>query len=338
MRGDFLLMKIETFHDLMKMAGGFQPAKIFLTANDLNVFMHLKEERRAEDLAEELDVQPRALRILLDALVALGLLHQRAGLYCNAELAQTWLSGGPAYRGNIFKHLHHCWLAWNDLENVLRRGHQAETMEQAVLEDSEHWNRIFISAMDDVTRELAQQVVPQLDLNECDSLMDLGGGPGTYVAAFLERFPHLHDVRLFDLPSTLQVAREKLAARGLLERVRLIPGDCTRDDLGQGLDAVWISQLLHSQDEESCRLILQKVFDALNPGGQILIHEFFLDEERTSPLRPAIFSVHMLVMTQAGRSYSHNEVAGWLKDKGFEQIQWQRVSDDTGVVMGRKLS
>lgn len=331
-------MKLETFHDLMRMAGGFQPAKIFLTANDLDVFMHLREERRAEDLAEELDVQPHAIRILLDALVAMGLLDKRGGFYRNAELAQTWLSGGPAYRGNIFKHLHHCWLAWNDLENVLRRGHQAATMEQVVLEDSEHWNRIFISAMDDVTRELSQQVVAQLDLHDSDSLMDLGGGPGTYVAAFLERFPQLRDVRLFDLPNTLQVAREKLAARGLLERVRLIPGDCTRDDLGQGLDAVWISQLLHSQGEESCRLILQKVFHALNPGGRVLIHEFFLDEEHTSPLRPAIFSVHMLVMTQAGRSYSHSEVALWLKDMGFEQIEWQRVSEDTGVVMGRKPS
>jgi ubiquinone/menaquinone biosynthesis C-methylase UbiE len=331
-------MKLETFHDLLRMAGGFQPAKIFLTANDLDLFTHLHQERSAAELAALLEVQERGLKILLDALVAMDLLTKQNGRYGNGALAQTYLSGDAAYRGHIFKHLHHCWSAWNELESVLRRGHQAKTMEQEFLEDSAYWNHVFISAMDDVTWELAPQVVAQLDLHEAGCLMDLGGGPGTYAAAFLEQFPQLREVRLFDLPQTLKVAREKLAARGLLDRVQLVSGDCTRDELGQGLDAVWISQLLHSQDDDSCRQILGKVFRALNPGGQVLIHEFFLDEERTSPLRPAIFSVHMLVMTEGGRSYSHGEAAGWLKDLGFENVAWRRVSDDTGVVMGRKPS
>ncbi|WP_305044783.1 methyltransferase [Geoalkalibacter sp.] len=329
-------MKLETFQDLLRMAGGFQPAKIFLVANDLDLFTLLGGERDAEDLAAQLGVQPRALGILLDALTAMGLLQKSAAGYRNAELAQTWLSAGPGYRGHIFKHLHHCWQAWNGLERILREGNLVTPMEKEILVDSERWNHIFINGMDDVTRELAPQVVAQLDLADVDVLMDLGGGPGTYVAAFLARFPHLREVRLFDLPETLEVAREKLAARGLLERVNLIPGDFLRNELGEGLDAVWVSQVLHSQSKEGCRLVLEKVWRALNPGGRVLVHEFFLGEDRAAPLRPAIFSVHMLVMTEGGRAYSHAEIARLLEQIGFEAVETLAVSEDTGLVMGRK--
>ncbi|MDO3377019.1 acetylserotonin O-methyltransferase [Geoalkalibacter halelectricus] len=329
-------MKLDSFESLLRMAGGFQPAKIFLAANEIDLFTHLSEERDPVQLALDLGVQARGLEILLDALVALGLVDKQQGGYRNAELAQTWLTAGPGYRGHIFKHLNHCWQAWSDLEKILREGHLASPMEKEILGDSERWNHIFINGMDDVTRELAPQVVAQLDLQGVETLMDLGGGPGTYVAAFLERFPQLREVRLFDLPETLEVAREKLAARGLLEQVELIPGDFIRNDLGHGLDAVWISQVLHSQSEVACRLVLEKAWRALNPGGLVLIHEFFLDAERTAPLRAAMFSVHMLVMTDAGRGYTHAEVAAWLGQIGFEGVQWTQVSEDTGVVMGRK--
>lgn len=329
-------MKLESFQDLLRMAGGFQPAKIFLVANDLDLFAALSRPRDAEELAGELGLQPRALGILLDALTAMGLLDKSATGYRNAELAQTWLSAGPGYRGHIFKHLHHCWQAWNGLERILREGNLVTPMEKEILVDSKRWNHIFINGMDDVTRELAPQVAAQLDLSDVGVLMDLGGGPGTYVAEFLSRFPRLREVRLFDLPETLEVARERLAARGLLDRVELIAGDFLRNDLGAGLDAVWISQVLHSQGEAGCRLLLEKVWRALNPGGRILVHEFFLDDNRAAPLRPAIFSVHMLVMTEGGRAYSRGEVAEWLREIGFQGVEALQVSEDTGLVVGRK--
>ncbi|WP_305042164.1 methyltransferase [Geoalkalibacter sp.] len=329
-------MKLESFQDLLRLAGGFQPAKTFLVANDLDLFAALSRPRAAEELAAEKGLQPRALGILLDALTAMGLLHKSAAGYHNADLAQTWLSAGPGYRGHIFKHLHHCWQAWNGLERILREGNLVTPMEKEILVDSERWNHIFINGMDDVTRELAPQVVAQLDLSDVETLMDLGGGPGTYVAEFLSRFPQLREVRLFDLPETLEVARAKLAARGLLDRVDLIAGDFQRNDLGTGLDAVWISQVLHSQSEAGCRALLEKVWRALNPGGRVLVHEFFLDDDRAGPLRPAIFGMHMLVMTEGGRAYSRAEVAQWLREIGFQGVEALQVSEDTGLVTGRK--
>jgi hypothetical protein len=68
-----------------------------------------------------------------------------------------------------------------------------------------------------------------------------------------------------------------------------------------------------------------------------MVHEFLLDEEKTSPMTAALFAVHMLVMTEGGRSYSGPEIAGWMAEQGFEEPHALKVSDDTGVVVGRRV-
>ena len=54
-------MPIESFRDLLRLAHGFEPAKAFFTANDLDLFSRLGEGREPADLAFELGVDGRAL-------------------------------------------------------------------------------------------------------------------------------------------------------------------------------------------------------------------------------------------------------------------------------------
>lgn len=329
-------MKIESYRDLSRLSHGFQLAKVFFVANDLDLFSRLEQGREAADLAYELGVDARALTLLLNALTAMDLVQKTGECYRNGPVAAECLVRGEGYRGSIFKHIHHCWEAWNDLPQVLEAGHPVAPKEDTILHDREAMTRDFIRGMDDVARELAPKVVGQLDLGDARTLLDVGGGPGTYAAAFLACHSRLEEVRVFDLPGSLAVGREKLTALGLLDRVRLIEGDFTRNELGDGHDVVWISQVLHSQSEEGCRMLLEKAYRALNPGGLLAVHEFLLDDEKVSPLNAALFAVHMLVMTEAGRSYSGAEIGGWMTEQGFEPPRIRKVSDDTAVVLAHK--
>ena len=328
-------MKPQNFRDLMRMVHGFEAAKIFLVANDLELFRRLGSKRCAAELAAELGINSRALELLLNALTALGLVEKSGDGYRNAPVADLYL-GATSYRGHIFRHIHHCWESWNDLAGVVRRGGPDLVRESVILHDQEEWNRDFIRGMDDVTRELAPQVVAQLDVGAARRLLDIGGGPGTYARAFLQTHPQLQQVTIFDLPFALAVATERLAGFERRDAVQLVAGDFHHDALGSGYDAIWISQVLHSQDEAGCRRLIGKAIQALNPGGRLFIHEFLLDDSRTQPLTAALFAVHMLVMTAAGRTYSGPEVAGWLREQGLVDIEVRQVSDDTGVVQGRK--
>jgi ubiquinone/menaquinone biosynthesis C-methylase UbiE len=329
-------MQPQNFRDLMRLVHGFESAKIFLVANDLDLFRRLNSVRTAAELAGELDVNARALELLMNALVALGVLEKAgAGGFRNAPVAAAWLSGDH-YRGHIFRHIHHCWESWNDLAGVVRRGGPELVREAVILHDQEEWNRDFIRGMDDVTMELAPQVVAQLELGTARRLLDIGGGPGTYARAFLEAHPRLEEVTVFDLPSALAVAAERLGGYGRRAAVQLVAGDFQRDPLGQGFDAIWISQVLHSQDEAGCIALLGKAAQALQPGGALMVHEFLLDDSCTQPLTAALFAVHMLVMTAGGRAYSGSEIAGWMRGCGLVAVEIRKVSDDTGVVLGRK--
>lgn len=329
-------MQLQSFRDLMRLVHGFESAKVFLVANDLDLFRRLTTERSAADLAAEVGVNARALELLMNALAALGVLEKGEAGFRNAPVAAAWLSGDH-YRGHIFRHIHHCWESWNDLAGVVRRGGPELVREAVILHDQEEWNRDFIRGMDDVTMELAPQVVAQLELGAARRLLDIGGGPGTYARAFLAAHPQLEEVTVFDLPSALAVAAERLEGCERRADVQLVAGDFHHDPLGQDFDAIWISQVLHSQDEASCLALLGKAAKALNPGGTLMVHEFLLDESRTQPLTAALFAVHMLVMTAGGRAYSGTEIAGWIRDCGLVAVEVCKVSDDTGVVLGRKV-
>jgi ubiquinone/menaquinone biosynthesis C-methylase UbiE len=319
----------------MRLVHGFEAAKILLVANDLNLFRQLDRERLPAEVAAELDVDPRALELLMNALAALGLLEKSEGGFRNAPVAMAYLAG-DSYRGHIFRHIHHCWESWNDLAGVVRRGGPDLVRETVILHDQAAWNRDFIRGMEDVTRDLAPQVVAQLDLAGATRLLDIGGGPGTYARAFLEAHPSLAEVTIFDLPSALEVARERLAGFARRDDIRLVAGDFDTEAFAGSFDAIWISQVLHSQSEAGCRRLLAKAVQALTPGGQLCVHEFLLDDSRTQPLTAALFAVHMLVMTAGGRAYSGSEIAGWLQECGLIDIEVRKVSDDTGVVQGKK--
>jgi hypothetical protein len=67
--------------------------------------------------------------------------------------------------------------------------------------------------------------------------------------------------------------------------------------------------------------MVKKGWRALEPGGLIIIHDFILDEDRTRPLFPALFSLNMLVNTEEGRAYTEAEIAAMLVAAGFNRIK-----------------
>ena len=295
-----------------------------------------QESLTAAELAATLQVDPRALGLLLNALTAVGLLQKEAGQYRNHPVVYEHLGDPENYRGSIFRHIHHCWGSWNQLADVVRTGQPDFAAEQNALGDNDEWTGDFIRGMNDVTRELAPHVVAQLDLEDVSVLMDVGGGPGTYAAAFQQAWPNLDEVRLFDLPDALNIGRQNLQEWGVADKVTFHPGNFDDGALPSGSDAIWASQVLHSQDEAGCQALIEKSFQALNPGGRLMVHEFLLNDESTAPVMATIFAVHMLVMTEGGRTYSGAEISAWMTSAGFSEIKVKKVSDDTSVVFGTK--
>jgi 2-polyprenyl-3-methyl-5-hydroxy-6-metoxy-1,4-benzoquinol methylase len=313
----------EQARELRRIWSGFQQARVLLTANNYRVFDHLRSERTAGWLSRRIGTDRRATEILLDALTALGLLRKRDGKYRNTPMAMRFLvSDSPYYQGNIIRHVDVLWRNWSGLDDVMKNGVPSQKAQDF---DS------FIRGMHDIARLKADRVIGMLELKGIERALDLGGGPGTYAMEMAKRGI---EVVLFDRPEAIKIARRLVAESGV-EGVEYMEGDFMSDDIGHGYDLILVSQILHAYSDRECIRIIRKCRRALNPSGVIAIQEFLINEQRTAPLQSALFSVNMLVNTEAGRCYTPREMKGWLRGSGFTRIKVKPL-EDAVLIEGRK--
>ncbi len=328
------------FQELMNLVRGFRPAKIIMVATDLEMFNHLEEWQTAEEIAARVEAHPRAAGIILNALAALEVVIKEGDRFRNGELASRYLvRGKDEYRGAIVRHMHHTWWGWSELEETVKRGYadmsKSERWLDRVEEPDAEWVRDFIWGMHAIARDLAPQVASLVDLSGVKRLLDLGGGPATYAITFAQANPTLK-ATVFDLPQPIEIAKENIRRHGLADRVDTRAGNFLKDDIGSGYDFIWISQILHSHTEEQCRLIIDKSVAAVNPGGQVVLQDFFLNDDLSSPQEAALFSVHMLAVTPGGRAYTHSEVSAMMESAGLSTPEHKPTSPQTSILIGRK--
>jgi SAM-dependent methyltransferase len=329
------------FGQIMSMVRGFQVAKMLMVAVDLGVFDFLAEPKSAVQTAAWLKADPRATGIFLNGLVGLELLDKNGDNFKNSELASRYLvRGSENYRGAIVKHIEHTWdRGWNDLKETVRVGHPPEVETEKWVdgrpERDEASVRAFIWGMHAIARDLAPKVAAMLDFTGVRRLLDLGGGPATYAITFAQANPALR-ATVFDLPMPIEIARENIANNGLTDRVDTLAGNFLKDDIGTGYDFIWISQILHSHDEEQSRLIIAKAVAALNPGGTLAIQDFYLNPDGASPMGAAMFGVHMLAVTPRGRAYTHTEVAAWMQAAGLAAPKFVESGMDASILIAKK--
>jgi 2-polyprenyl-3-methyl-5-hydroxy-6-metoxy-1,4-benzoquinol methylase len=314
---------VQQLQDFMRLSGGFRASRVIFTANNLAVFEHLKTQKTVSQIAGILGTDPRSTEILLDAVTSLGLLRKTGVKYRNAEPAKKFLlKESPWYQGDMLRHLDALWKTWSGLDEVVRTGKP----NRAGGRDFE----VFIRAMHNNAVFRAKSVVSSIGLRGVKKALDLGGGPGTYS---MELAMHGISVTLFDLPDTLAVSK-KIIRESKGKNIDLRSGDFHFDDIGTGYDLVFISQIFHSMSECESLALLEKTRNALNPNGRIAIHDFFLKKDRAHPAAGALFSVNMLVNTEAGRSYTTDEMKAWLRKSGFSGIKI-KILGDTVVLTAR---
>jgi len=313
----------EEAKELRKMWGGFWSARVILTANNLRVFDHLKTPKSAGDISGLIETDARAIEILLDSLTSLGLLKKSKNTYRNSSMAKRLLvSGTPYYQGDILRHADNLWTNWSNLDEIVKTGQPYRKSFEA---------DAFIRGMHNVAIIKAKEVVKRMELAEVRKALDLGGGPGTYS---LEMSKKIDSVTLFDLPATIAIAKDILCKAGI-SNISFMEGDFVTDDIGRGYDLVFMSQVLHAFSGTNNLKILEKAINALNQKGIIVIHEFRLEKDRTSPVQSTLFSVNMLVNTNGGRCYSVAEMKEWLSSLGLRKVGHVKM-EDTVLIFGRK--
>jgi SAM-dependent methyltransferase len=327
---------MKTRDDLTRISRGFWESRAILSAVELGVFEALGRRRlSAGVMANRIEGDPRAVRMLLDSLTGMQVLVKEGSAYQISAAMLPLLTDGPTSALGMLKHHAALWHTWSRLTDIVKGSGPAPSKSSFRRGQAEA--RAFTLAMRDGARRLAPGVVEEVNLKGRKHLLDLGGGPGVYAASFARKYPDLR-VTVVDLPAVALVGEELTAEYpDVKTRVTFFAADLDRDPLPEDADAAFLSHVIHGQSEEQVRSLFKRVAEALSPKGLFVVRDFYTDADRTTPAGASLFALNMLVNTRAGRTYSAKEVIAWLKKAGFKTASYRKskTAPDAGYVLAR---
>jgi SAM-dependent methyltransferase len=303
-----------------------------LTAADaLGVFAALAESPAdADELSMRLHLNRRAVRALLPMLASAGLLRQHLGRYHLAEAARNYLlPSAPCYWGPVLALIRDIPMAHRDVVRALQA---PESLSQWNVSSPDRPSNVWTegrlppetasaiaSYMQANCVLAARALADRVDLSGVSHLLDVGAGAGTFSIAFARRHPSLR-CTLMDFREMCDIALRNAREAGCWDRIDARSVDMFREPWPTGFDGVFLSNVFHDWDFETCASLARKAHAALRPGGRILIHEVLLDDTRDGPAVSVAFSMYMLLATK-GQQFTGAELSRLLLEAGFVGIE-----------------
>jgi protein-L-isoaspartate O-methyltransferase len=323
---------------IIALSTAYWGSQALLTANRLKLFDVLSDDAlTAGELAQRLDADTRALELLLNACVALQLCEKHDDRYRNSSASAMFLtSESPASLANAIHYSDNLYSTWGELERAVRSGTPPKRAQTYLGEDAQE-TRHFVYGMHNRAMAIGRALVGMVDLVGRQRMLDVGGGPGTYSALLTERFEGL-TADVLELEGVAAVAREILREMNADDRVRMRDGDYHASDFGSGYDVVLMSGMFHRETADNCRRLIDKARACLEPGGLLVVSDVFADAGGTGPEFATLFGLNMMLTAPDGGVHADEDVAGWLAESGFEDIERSAFPPPMPhrVVTGRK--
>ena len=315
---------------------GFMASKLFFVANEVGLFEKLADgPATLDDLMQRIGVPRRTMRILTDALVALGLVELRGGRYQNGPAAASYLSGrGGEDLRPLLRYLDQLnYPMWMKLKEAVRTG-------QPVFKDlalTEEEQQIYSEGVEAFTVEAANTLAATYDFRQHRRVLDLGGGTGSFLIAMLTEHSNLEAV-LFERPQVAAVARRRLAGSPLANRIQIVEGDFFKDPIPQDHDAVMVANVMHLLLPEHNLELLRRIRKYASDEVRLLLVDFWTDPTHTQPVFAALMAGAFLLRTGEGDVYSDEEVRGWLQASGWYALERRDLGSRASVIVATTAS
>ncbi len=333
---------------IMQIGMGFFASKTLLSAVELGVFEVLGAGPLGrEDVRNRLQLHERGIADFLDALVALGLLNREGdgadARYANTADTAAFLNpASPLYLGGILRmannRLYH---HWGHLTEALRTGlPQSEDKQNggrdffgAIYADPQRLTE-FLDAM--AGRQLGNfiDLAAIFDFGRFTTICDVGGAGGALSIAIARRHPAVQCIS-YDLPAVTAIARMKIEAAGLSERIVAQSGDFLTEDLPPA-DIITMGNILHDWDLATKDHLIRKAYSALPEGGAFIVIENMIDDARRANASGLLMSLNMLVQTQGGSNFSFAQFDAWCRAVGFYRTEQRRLAGEGSAAIAWK--
>src|SRR5438067_11229048 len=280
---------------LMELSFAYAPPLIISAGVSNKIFDSLEgDATTAEQVAAKTGASARALGILMNALVGLGLLKKnRRGKYSlTPESAAFLLSKKPGTHAGFFGTIAPQLISrWLRLSDIVREGRPAVAVNQET-EGTEFFSQLVENIIP-MSYPPAQKLAEHLKLSKGENeirVLDLAAGSGIWGIALAEKSPRVY-VTAVDWAGMIPTTKRITQKFGVSDRFNYIEGDILETNFGSGYDIATLGHILHSEVEERSRQLLKKTFSALKPGGIIAVAEWLVNDKRTEPTHSLMFAV-----------------------------------------------
>ena len=328
---------------ILQVGLGFWASKTLLSAVEMELFTELaRHPEDTETLRERLGLHPRSAHDFLDALVALGFLERRDGVYSNTPATEMFLDKRKAsYLGGILEMANHrLYGFWNHLTEALRTGQLQNEAKvggvpffEALYADPARLKE-FLRAMTGLSHAANLKIAEHFPWKQHRTFADIGTAQGDLAVQIALANPHLNGFG-FDLAEVAPIFDDYVEQNGLQGRLQFVPGNFFADALPHA-DVLTMGHILHDWNLEQKLALIEKAYQALPEGGALIVYESIIDDERSNNAFGLLMSLNMLIETDGGFDYTAADCEAWMREVGFANVRSEHLIGPDSMVTGIK--
>jgi ubiquinone/menaquinone biosynthesis C-methylase UbiE len=323
---------------LLQMITSYWTAQAIHVAAKLKLADLVKDgPKTAQQLAQATRTHPQALYRLMRALASVEVFcEDEQGRFFITPIAECLLDRpGSQYAVALMMGDEH-YRAWGDLLYSVQTGKPAfdHLFGKPIFDFlSEHAEqaKIFDAAMTGFHGPETQAMIDAYDYTGVNTLVDIGGGNGTVLAAVLKKYPAMKGV-LYDLPGVIERAKKNLADAGLTARCQTRAGSFF-ESAPPGGDAYQMRHIIHDWTDEQCHTILGHIRKVMPAHGRLLVIEMVI-KPRNEPQPAKWLDLNMLVLP-GGRERTEAEYRDMYAKAGFRLERVVPTPTENSVIEGR---
>jgi L-tyrosine C(3)-methyltransferase len=302
----------------------------------------------AEQIRSHLDLAERSGDILLLGCTSLGLTERNGSRYRLAALITDLIDRGiwPHIKDTVAFEQHIVYEGQADFAESLRQntnvglrripGEGGDLYRR--LPQRPRLEKVFYRYMRSWSQLANQHLVQSVDLSGAGTLLDCGGGDGVNAIALARANPRLR-VTVLEIPASVPVALEGIRQSELDGRITVRGLDIFTDPFPDGYDCVLFAHQMVIWTPEQNSELLRKAYEALVPGGRVVLFNSMSNDAGNGPLIAALDSVYFAsIPAEGGMIYAWRQHEASLRAAGFTKLERIRCPSWTphGILVGTK--
>lgn len=313
----------------------FIASRVVIAAEKLLLFRKLHgKELSAAAIGRRVGIHRKHCESFLDFLVFLRLLRKRNNLYRNSSLANKHFVQGRSsdwskfWSGYCIKDYE----AFTVMEAVISSGRgwrqilgKERKTDYEILQEDPQWAKEFTRALWDENKADADVLAQNLDLSGYQSLLDVGGGSGVMSIALARAHPHLSGC-ILDFKFVCQAAERIIQRERMSHRITTMVGDMNHA-IPEGFDVIMFWDIGHIDTR------VMKMAHTSLPDGGMVVRNCSPPSKSGVPSPTRFIREYLSVMPKGQTKPS---IMSSLKEAGFRSVIYRRISEDLGLITGRK--